>query len=202
MAGKFGGSFNLAIWRIWSLIARLKTAKLKFAGGRQCQCCSSHAWDAKLKSANYVQMAHSIILAKFSCYVYTVSRTHARTHTHTHTHTRTRHNAHTHSQHDLGQASSIISERLSLIKDHTNTYSESKSSQQNWYHYYYHLYAVTFWLVMRCVLYHCNWTPDNLVPSPEVHMLNGCNFLLQWFAQHVVQSNRSNTIMLYLQNIG
>ncbi len=25
----------------------------------QRQCCSSHAWDAKLKSANYVQMAHS-----------------------------------------------------------------------------------------------------------------------------------------------
>ncbi len=36
----------------------------------QRQCCSSHAWDAELKSANYVQMAHSpnIILAKFSRY--------------------------------------------------------------------------------------------------------------------------------------
>ena len=36
----------------------------------QRQCCSSHAWDAKLKPANYIQMANSpnIILAKFSRY--------------------------------------------------------------------------------------------------------------------------------------
>ncbi len=56
---------NLAvvlIWRIWPLIAKLPVDKR--------QCCSSNAWDAKLKSANYVQMAHSpnIILAKFSLY--------------------------------------------------------------------------------------------------------------------------------------
>ncbi len=53
---------------IWPLIA-----KLKISGGRQRQYCSSNARDAKLKSANYVQMAHSpnIILAKFPRLRYT-----------------------------------------------------------------------------------------------------------------------------------
>ncbi len=54
ITGKCGRSLNLAIWRIWPLIAKLKAFRWM-----QRQCCSSHAWDAKLKSTNYVQMTHS-----------------------------------------------------------------------------------------------------------------------------------------------
>ncbi len=48
ITGKFGGSFNLAIWWIWPLIAKLVDATSVL-----------YSSDAKLKSANYVQMAHS-----------------------------------------------------------------------------------------------------------------------------------------------
>ncbi len=68
-----GGSFNLAIWTV--------DRQIKVFRWMQRKCCSSHAWDTK-KSANYVQMAHSlnIILAKFSLFystVFTVSRHHS-----------------------------------------------------------------------------------------------------------------------------
>ncbi len=62
ITAKFGGSFDLANLTV--------DRQIKVFRWMQRQCCSSHAWDAKLKPANYVQMAHSsnIILAKFSRY--------------------------------------------------------------------------------------------------------------------------------------
>ncbi len=48
---KFGGCFNLAIWRIIPKITKLMLT--------QRYCSSSHAWDTKLKTAKSVQMAHS-----------------------------------------------------------------------------------------------------------------------------------------------
>ena len=67
ITGKLGGSFNLANWTV---NRQIKNRQIKDFRWTQRQCCSSHACDAKLKSANYVQMAHSpnIILAKFSRY--------------------------------------------------------------------------------------------------------------------------------------
>ncbi len=62
ITGKFGSSFNLVILTV--------DRQINVFRWMQRQCCSSHAWDAKLKSTNYVQMAHSpnTIVAKFSRY--------------------------------------------------------------------------------------------------------------------------------------